>query len=153
PALLRAVHDPAKTKLLLERGARVDARPMVIAAMVQGSRTTLEILLRYGGDVNADVGGFTPLMAAAYSGDLGAVSWLINQGADVKARTEAGCTALIGAAVSGNPAIVQLLLDHGADANAHYEEPERNGDFQTPALVAAAKGQAACLRLLLDRGA
>ena len=42
-------------------------------------------------------------MAAAFSGDLDAATWLVEHGADVKARSEAGCTALNGAAVSGNP--------------------------------------------------
>jgi ankyrin repeat protein len=151
--LLRAVHDPKKVQLLLSHGARVDTRAMVLAAMAAGSRQTLELLFHHGGNVNAEVGGFTVLMAAAYSGDFEAATWLIEHGADVKARTEAGCTALNGAAISGNAAIVKLLLDRGADPNVRYQEPDTIGDFQTPAMNAAWHGHAECLKILLEHGA
>jgi ankyrin repeat protein len=152
PALLRSIHDPDKVRLLLGHGAWVDDRAMVIAAMVSGSRQTLELLLSAGGKVNAAVGGYTPLMAAAYDGDLDSVVWLIEHGADVKAKTSAGCTALNGAAISGNAAMVKLLLDRGADPDARYQEPDGNGDFQTPVLMAALQAHADCLKLLLERG-
>src|SRR5262249_39659143 len=61
PVLLRAVHDPDKVKTLLTRGARVEERAMVLAAMIPGSRRTLELLVRHGGSVNAEVGGYTAL--------------------------------------------------------------------------------------------
>jgi len=153
PALLRAVHDSSKVELLLKHGAQVEDRTLVIAAMVPGSRRTLELLSLRGIDVNVEVGGFTPLMAAAYSGDLEAVTWLVEHGANVDARTEAGCTALNGAAVSGNAGVVKLLLERGADPNVRYMEPDTIGDFQTPALNAAWQGNVACLKLLVDRGA
>jgi ankyrin repeat protein len=151
--LLRAVHDPYKVRLLLSHGARIDERAMVLAAMAPGSRKTLELLFSRGGSVNANVGGYTVLMAAAYSGDLDAVTWLVERGADVKARSEAGCTALNGAAVSGNAAIVKLLLDRGADPNVRYQEPDTIGDFQTPLMNASWHGHVECLKLLLEHGA
>jgi ankyrin repeat protein len=152
-ALLRALHDPDKVQLLLLWGARVDERAMVLAAMAPGSRKTLELLHLRGGSVNASVGGYTVLMAAAYSGDLDAATWLVEHGADVRVRSEAGCTALNGAAVSGNPALVKLLLDRGADPNVRYQEPDSIGDFQTPLMNAAWHGHAECLKLLLEGGA
>jgi ankyrin repeat protein len=152
-ALLRALHDPNKVELLLHHGARVDERAMVLAAMSAGSRRTLELLSLRGGNFNANVGGYTSLMAAAYSGDLEAAIWLVEHGADVNARTDAGCTALNGAAVSGNAAIVKLLLDRGANPNVRYQEPDSIGDFQTPLMNAAWHGHAECLKLLLERGA
>src|SRR5262249_22563504 len=139
--------------LLLRHGVRVDARAMVLAAMVPGSRPTLELLSGRGGDVNAGVGGYTPLMAAAYAGDHDAAAWLGGDRADVKARTQAGCTALNGAAVSGSAAITRLLLERGADPNVRYQEPDTIGDFQTPAMNAAWHGHAECLKLLIQHGA
>lgn len=152
-ALLRALHDTNKVELLLRHGARVDERAMVLAAMSADSRKTLEPLSLRGGDVNSSVGGYTVLMAAAYSGDLEAATWLVEHGADATARSEAGCTALNGAAVSGNPAIVKLLLDRGADPNVRYQEPNTIGDFQTPLMNAAWHGHVECVKLLLERGA
>jgi ankyrin repeat protein len=152
-ALLRAVHDADKVELLLRHGARVDDRAMVLAAMVPGSRRTLELLCQRGGNVRASVGGYTPLMATAYGGDLDAATWLVEHGADADARTEAGCTALNGAAVSGNAGIVKLLLDRGADPKVRYQEPDSIGDLQTPAMNAAWHGHVECLKLLLQRGA
>jgi ankyrin repeat protein len=152
-SLIRAAHDPEKVKILLDRSAKVDDRAMVLAAMVPGSRRTLELLFEHGGQVNAAVGGYSVLMAAAYSGDLEAAAWLVEHGANVNARSDAGCTALNGAAVSGSADLVRLLLAHGADPNVRYEEPDGNGDFQTPAMNAAWHGDAACLKQLLDGGA
>ncbi len=152
-ALHRALHDPNKVKLLLLHGARVDERAMVLAAMSAGSRETLELLAAGGGRVTANVGGYTVLMAAAYSGDLDAVTWLVERGADVNARSEAGCTALNGAAISGNAAIVKLLLDRGADPNIRYQEPDSIGDFQTPLMNAAWHGHGECVALLIEHGA
>jgi ankyrin repeat protein len=151
--LLRALHDPSKVQLLLQQGARIDDRAMVLAAMIPGSRKTLELLSLRGGNVNANVGKYTVLMAASYSGDLDAATWLVEHGANVNARSEAGCTALNGAAVSGNAAIVKLLLDRGADPNVRYQEPDSISDFQTPLVNAAWHGHGECLRLLLERGA
>jgi ankyrin repeat protein len=153
PVLLRAIHDRAKVRLLLDRGARVEDRIIVSAAGLPGSRPTLELLLRAGGRLDVDVGGFTPLMAAAYCGDLECVQFLLQCGAQVNARTPAGLTALIEATLSGNVAIVKELLARGADPNAWYQLEKPKGPFLTPVLAAASLGDAACLRLLLERGA
>lgn len=149
--LVRAVHDVQKLQVLLDRGAQVDDFIMVAAASVSGCRPALEMLMRHGGRPQGDKPGFTPLMAAAIHGDLNAVQYLLDRGADPRTRTKTGFTALIGGSLSGNARVVALLLDRGADPNA-VSELER-GILQTPAGVAASLGFADCLKLLMAAGA
>jgi ankyrin repeat protein len=152
-ALLRAIHDPDKVRLLLAHGAQVDDRTVVAAARVPGSGATLEMLLAHGGSGQAEIQGYTALMAAAGNGDLAAARCLLEHGARVNARTLNGYTAVNGAAVAGNAEIVRLLLDRGADPGVQCELVDTGGDIQTPALVAASMGHEECLKTLLARGA
>jgi ankyrin repeat protein len=152
-ALLRGVHDADKVKLLLEHGARVGPDELVLAALVPGSRQTVQLLLARGGDVNAAVGGFTPLMAAATAGDLDAVCCLLEHGADVRARRDDGTTALYCAVQARSEAIVERLLAQGAEPNVVHQITNPTYDIQTPALQAALLGQGAILQRLLEQGA
>jgi ankyrin repeat protein len=94
-------------KLLLERGAKVDAQ---------------------------DEDGDTSLMKAAYHGRLEVVRLLLEHGAAVNHRDDAGDTALIWAALQQHTDLVQLLLEHGADVsikNKQKDSPfhyEKRGD-------------------------
>ncbi|HZI20007.1 MAG TPA: ankyrin repeat domain-containing protein [Pyrinomonadaceae bacterium] len=74
-------------------------------------------------EANSNVKGRTPLMLAAFKGDLPAVRRLLAEGADVNARDEVGDTALMFAAFRGHEAIVNLLLSRGANVHARA----RNG--------------------------
>jgi ankyrin repeat protein len=149
--LLRAVHDLGKAQFLLERGAPVDDVVMVAAARVPGCRELLDLLFAHGGNGRAAVQGYTPLMASAGNGDLGAVKCLLDHGADVKAQMSNGYTALIGAAIAGDAQVVALLLERGADPNIICKTD--TGILQTPACMAAVMGRAECLRLLMAAGA
>src|SRR6185503_14681401 len=91
-------------------------------------------------------GGTTPLMSAALYGDAASVRRLLELGADVNARNDAGASALMWAVDDLD--ITRLLLDRGADPNA------RSVDGRTPVAVAAGRaGGADVVKLLLDRGA
>jgi hypothetical protein len=57
------------------------------------------------------------LLAATRKGDLAAVKALLDQGADVNAKSAYGSTALFFAADRGNLEIAQLLLERGANPN------------------------------------
>jgi len=61
---------------------------------------------------------FSPLIQAAFRGDLEECSQLIQNGADVNATNETGMTPLHAAVSSRHRAIVSLLLDSGADIDA-----------------------------------
>jgi hypothetical protein len=88
--------------------------------------------------------GTTPLMHAALLGDVGRISRLLSQGADINVVTPDGATALVYAATSNSPAAVKCLLNKGARLN----EAGRN------ALVAAvATNHPQNVSLLLKAGA
>ena len=152
-ALCVAVHDPDKVRLLLDKGALVDDLALMTAATVPGARPTLEMLLRAGGKVEANLGGGTVLTAAAQSGDLDSVRFLLDRGASPKAHGGNGLTPLIFAVLCGNADMVRLLIDKGDDVNARQEIFGRTHQVTTPVITAVLQGYKDCLRLLLDRGA
>jgi ankyrin repeat protein len=70
----------------------------------KGSMDVVQLLLRYGALVDMrDKDGITPLMYACYHGHAGAVSVLVNAGADADFHNKAGRTALQLALNSGFP--------------------------------------------------
>jgi hypothetical protein len=101
------------------------------------------------------VGNLSPLMMAAYQGNLQVVDMLVRNGANVDARNSAGSTALHFAAggvlvsklYRGSPAVVAYLLDHGADVNAH------NDTGTTPLMAAVYNANVESVRILLAHGA
>ena len=117
-------------------------------ALRRGDRGAFEKLLReYPKSAQAKgSGGSTPLMYAALYGDARSIRLLLDAGANPNIRNDAGATALLWAV--DYPENVRLLLEHGADANARSE------DGLTPVLLAAGRfGAIDVVRLLLDHGA
>ncbi|KAJ8563969.1 hypothetical protein ON010_g7376 [Phytophthora cinnamomi] len=74
---------------------------------------------RINGVVNSqsEILGVTPLYVAARRGHLPVVNWLVDHGACLAEKNEAGRTALHAAAEGGHKDIVALLLTYGADVN------------------------------------
>ena len=90
--------------------------------------------------------GSTPFMYAVLYSDAATLEKLLQQGADSNKHNDANATPLMWAAM--DLAKTKVLLEHGADVNA------RSDDFRTPLMVAATRqGNAAVVKLLLDRGA
>jgi ankyrin repeat protein len=91
---------PAAAKLLVERGAdlearstneqfALDARPLH-SATAAGQREVCEVLLDAGADVNAvQHGRYTPLLEARENGDEELARLLLERGADQTARLDA----------------------------------------------------------------
>lgn len=86
-------------------------------AVRSGSLNLVELLVRYGADVNEQSGdrGTSPLMEAAGTGRVGMTRLLLEAGADPDTVSTYGQSALILAASEGHLGTVQLLLEHGAD--------------------------------------
>jgi ankyrin repeat protein len=153
-ALHWAIHDEAKVRLLLSRGAAVNVRqaegrtPLSLAATLGNGASTLRLLLEHGADpAIGAANGQTALMAAAVRGDVESMQLLLDRKADVNAKNGAGETALMFAAANGSPAAVRLLLDRGADAKIRSKRNE------TALGNAATAGVEDTVRLLLDHGA
>jgi ankyrin repeat protein len=120
----------------------------VLDALRRGDRRTFERVL--AGNAAAarapGSGGITPLMYAALYGDTASTRLLLERGADPHARNDAGATALMWAVDSLD--ITRLLLDRGADPNV------RSADGRTAVLLAAGRaGASDVVKALLDGGA
>lgn len=93
---------------------------------------------------------FNPIIyAASYSGNIELVQYLIDQGADPKAKTSGNETALHKAAWNGHLDIVKLLVSYGADLNLVYNA---NGGL-SPLCCAAESGNIEVVKYLIENGA
>ena len=94
----------------------------LLEASENGDEGVVVQLLSEGAHINAtDEYGLTPLMWAASSGHERVVGLLLENRADIEARSCYG-TALHNAAEGGYQGVVSLLLEGGADFNAEDEE-------------------------------
>ena len=120
-ALMWAIvnRHPAVTRILLEHGADIHLRSETrhLVYNMGGNRSA--------GSAAADtpleevpIGGSTPIMFAARSGDTESARMLVAKGANVNDTEADGNTALIVAAHSGHGTLAAFLLEHGADAKA-----------------------------------
>ena len=157
-ALLEAGADPNAT---LPEGETV-----VMAAARAGNVDTLRLLLAHGADVAARESwrGQTALMWAAAQNHARAVHTLMELGARVDERSDAGWSALLFAVRAGQAGAVDALLSAGADVNdtirplsAEAEAaPGRSvgGPAGTSALViAVTNGHFSLAKHLVERGA
>jgi ankyrin repeat protein len=107
------------TRLLLEAGADINLRSetRTLVFNMGGSRSA--------GSAAADtpleevpLGGSTPILFAARSGDTESAKLLVARGADVNDKAADGNTALIIAVHGGHATLASYLLEQGADVNA-----------------------------------
>ena len=88
--------------------------------------------------------GESPLMLAAFNGDLDLASQMIKQGADVN---KTGWTPLHYAATKGHLPLIRLFIEN----HAYIDAESPNGS--TPLMMASMYGTSEAVKLLLDEGA
>jgi ankyrin repeat protein/mono/diheme cytochrome c family protein len=162
PAGRLASQDIATIKAWIDQGAHwpdalsndeerlpIDIRAVqMVEALRTGDRRTFDRLLTSDrGLLNArGPEGSSPFMYAAVYGDGSMLTRLIESGADVNRRNDAGATVLMWAV--DDLAKTEVLVQHGADVNA------RSADGSTPLILAAGRaGAAPVVRFLLSKGA
>ncbi len=140
PAQPSAIPVPSKSELLNEK---------LLQAAESGDTAEVLSLIRDGAGVNAvgNTYGNTALMKAAARGYTNTVKALLEKGAEVDARDNAGRTALIEAAFGGYTDTVGLLLERGANVNAS------DAEGWTPLFWATFSRRTGTVRFLLDKGA
>jgi ankyrin repeat protein len=163
---------------------------LIVRASEHGSGEMVETLLRNGAVVNIrdnpqtsidSTAGYTPLHAAAWSGNLSVIPVLLRHGADVRARDEKYHGTPAGwADYAGNKEARDLILQGHIDIieAIQYDLADRMGPlldeepgslnrpfrdyglfpwdaepWHTPLAYAVSRGRAEIVRLLLNRGA
>ncbi|KAM0856758.1 hypothetical protein ACQ4PT_048900 [Festuca glaucescens] len=88
----------------------------------------------------------TPLEHAVSGGNLPAVRFLLDHGADLNQECEEGATVVHRAAMTGKSEILKLLLSRGAEVDGKSEQG-------TPLCLAALKGHESTVEVLLEHHA
>ena len=162
-ALMAAAPDAEKMKLLLDRGANVNARAqsrysaLMVAAQYQGSDAAINLLLDRGAEVGAPAQGGAPMFnanaffLAAYAGNATVLKRLSDAGAKIdEAMTLIGTsrtTPMLGAYKFGDVAVARALLDLGTPVEF------ADGNGITMLGRAALNNEVAMAKELIDRGA
>jgi uncharacterized protein len=145
--------SPRELKILIERGLgpnMVEPQRGYTALMLairEDAPKVIDLLLATPG-INLEAkarNGDTALMLAAFHGNLPVVKALLSRGVEVN---RPGWVALQYAAINGNPYIIKVLLDASAYIDA--ESPESK---MTPIMLAAVRGHARAVSVLMSEGA
>jgi len=100
----------------------------VFEAANQGRTAVVKLLLEQGAKVDARVLGETPLFRACMDGYTEAAAVLLDHGANLSAANNRGKTPLFIAIHRLHPSTVRLLLDHGADPNLSMEKNQEGNE-------------------------
>ncbi|EEY55976.1 uncharacterized protein PITG_08723 [Phytophthora infestans T30-4] len=153
--------ETAAARLLLQYGADVDAvekrmfkrRPLHFAVLASSEATVRELLVNHADILAEDYRGWAPVHGAAYSGDVGSFTALLDAGASATNQlTKRRETALHVAAGRGRVEVAQLLLKRslgGAEVENLLVMEDSEGS--KAAQVAARNGFEDIARLLVDQ--
>ena len=150
---LCAIHHLQLAEVLLEGGANPTDGVSLHIAAGSGDLPALELLNRFGVNVNGIPGGVPPLRyilawAANTPERSAGVHWLLKHGADPNlAWSESGDGPLHIAAERWDVPMIELIVHHGADIH------QRRADGRTAHTVAALHGNQNVAAWLLAHGA
>ena len=116
-------------------------------AIEKNDRKAVSEAIKEGADVNEEVGGDTPLLLAAKTGQSSSAQALIEAGADIKARDNTGNGVLHYAAHSGMTGICGLLVDRGIAID------DKGAAGATPLQLAVQGARLETAKYLVRRGA
>jgi ankyrin repeat protein len=115
------VQNHQVVEILLREGAKVDVQgssretPLILASGLNDA-DIVDILLKYGADININFKGWTPLKEAAARGSLEVLMILINNGANIENQNiNEGDTALMLTLYDGSVEKVSALLHAGVN--------------------------------------
>jgi ankyrin repeat protein len=117
-------------------------------ACYKGNFDVIKMLIELGADVNGGDYGASenPLMHAARHGHLEIAQYLLENGADIEARSYEGNTPLLFAAWEGQLEMIQFLIKKGADINS-------TNDMNWNALMQAClQGFYSLAKILVEKG-
>jgi len=145
-SLRLGVYAPVVWTLVMLTLAGCGKDPME-TAIGKNDRTAVAEAIKEGADVNEEVGGDTPLLLAAKTGQSSSAQALIEAGADIKARDNAGNGVLHYAAQAGMTGICGLLVDRGIPID------EKGAGGATPLQLSVQGGRRETAKYLVRRGA
>jgi N-acyl-D-amino-acid deacylase len=166
--LMWCANDVTKMKMLLAKGAKVNARaksgrtPLEIAAYYDGNIEGVRLLIQKGAEVKVkDLGGITPLELASENNSVEVARLLLAKGANPNTSDLGGFTPLMVAAASdlNNGELVNLLIKHGASVKTKCVDtlgPVLNGNIALGKLTAlhqAVTTSYEATKALIDAGA
>jgi len=138
---------------LAQAKPKKNSHPAAPGLIINPDRQTfIEIkhLIEKDADVNyRGPDGVTPLMRAAFLGNLPLVKLLVDSGSDINARDNDQMTPLMNAAASGYIEIAKHLINSGSEVNA------KDATGVTALMIAALnpRDDAEMVKLLIDSGA